>query len=153
MIVFDEITADVRCAVLEQYLSPLSIVNDHWTGDEVEFYSGSLRETFSASERQFREIQCPSFWASIGTHLLVQLIWGRSKGLYYLPGGERNAPALWKNCRLDTLAVHVEPREAEAGDTVYRSGFISAPAKVRVRLKRPGARGSFSRDLSSWTGN
>jgi hypothetical protein len=123
MLVFDEIIADRPLSVNEQYLSPVFLVNDHWTGDALDFYSGSLRETFNASERKFRPVQCPSFWASIGTHFLFQFVWGRTKGLYYLPGGERNAPPLWKNCRLDMLAVHVEPHDAKAGAVIYRVGF------------------------------
>jgi hypothetical protein len=147
MLVFDEIVADAPCTVYEQYLSPIYLVNDHWTGNALELYSGSLHETFGSSERRFREVQCPSFWASIGTHLLVQLIWGRSKGLYYLPGGERNAPALWKNCRLDTLAVHVEPCTAGAGDVVYRSGLYIGTGKGPRPFKTTGAAGEFFKGL------
>jgi hypothetical protein len=145
--VFDEITADTALAIHEQFLSPLYLVNDHWTGGSLDFYSGSLRETFHASERKFREVQCPSFWASIGTHIVFQFIWGRSKGLYYLPGGERNAPSLWKNCRLDMLAVHVEPQEANAGAVVYRVGYYIGTGKGPRPFKSSGAAGEFFKGL------
>ncbi len=147
MIVFDEITAETPLIVFEQYLSPLHLVNDHWTGDNLDFYSGSLRESFPSSEHPFREVQCPSFWVSIGTHLLFQLIWGRTKGLYYLPGGERNAPPLWKNCRLDMLGVHVESREAAAGDSIYRVGFFIGTGKGPRSFKAAGNAGEFFKGL------
>jgi hypothetical protein len=147
MIVLDEITADAPVIVEEQYLSPLFLVNDHWTGGSLEFFSGSLHETFRASEYGGREVQCPSFWASIGTHLLFQLVWGRTKGLYYLPAEERNAPPLWKNCRLDRLAVRVEARTANAGDAVYRVGFYIGTGKGPRPLKTTGSAGEFFKGL------
>jgi hypothetical protein len=147
LLVFDQITADVQLAVLEQYLSPLYLVNDHWTGECLDFYSGSLRESFTSSQRSVRAVQCPSFWASIGTHLMFQFVWGRSKGLYYLPGGDRNAPALWKNCRLDTLAVHVEPQQANAGAAFYRVGFYVGTGKGPRPFKSAGAAGEFFKGL------
>jgi hypothetical protein len=147
MIVFDEIFAETQLIVFEQYLSPLYLVNDHWTGENLEFYSGSLRETFPSRERNFREVQCPSFWASIGTHLLFQFIWGRTKGLYYLPGGERNAPQLWKNCRLDMLGVHIESREAAAGESIYRVGFFIGTGKGPRSFKSAGTAGEFFKGL------
>ena len=147
MIVFDEIIADVPVVVFEQYLSPIYFVNDLWTGDSLDFYSGSLREIFRSSERTFREVQCPSFWASIGTHFLFQLIWGRTKGLYYVPGGERNAPPLWKNCRLDTLGIHVESREAAAGEAIYRVGFYVGTGKGPRSFKSAGTAGEFFKGL------
>jgi hypothetical protein len=147
MIVLDQIVADAPLTVQEQYLSPLYFVNDHWTGGSLDFYSGSLRETFCSSDRSSREVQCPSFWASIGTHLLFQLIWGRTKGLYYLPAGERNAPALWKNCRLDRLAVRVEPRKAAPGDVVYKVGFFIGTGKSPRPFKSAGTAGEFFKGL------
>jgi hypothetical protein len=147
MLVFDEITADTALAVHEQYLSPVFLVNDHWTGDALDFYSGSLLETFRASERKYRAVQCPSFWASIGTHLLFQFVWGRTKGLYYLPGGERNAPPLWKNCRLDTLAIHVEPHDASSGAVIYRVGFYIGTGKSPRPFKAAGTAGEFFKGL------
>jgi hypothetical protein len=147
LLVFDEIIADAPVAVPEQFLSPLYLVNDHWTGDRLDLYSGSLRETFASSECRFRSVQCPSFWASIGTHLLFQFVWGHTKGLYYLPGGERNAPALWKNCRLDTLAVHVEPHDANSGAVVYRAGFYVGTGKGPRPFKSAGAAGEFFKGI------
>jgi hypothetical protein len=147
MIVLDEIIADAPVALQGQYLSPLYLVNDHWTGGSLDFYSGSLQETFNASTYGGREVQCPASWASIGTHLLFQLVWGRTKGLYYLPAGERNAPALWKNCRLDRLAVRVEPHKAGTGDAIYRVGFYIGTGKGLRPFKTTGSAGEFFRGL------
>jgi hypothetical protein len=147
MIMLDEIVADAPVTLEEQYLSTLSLVNDHWTGGRLDFYSGSLHETFIAAEFGGREIQCPSFWASIGTHLLFQLVWGRAKGLYYLPAAERNAPPLWKNCRLDQLAVRVEGRAAGVGDAVYRAGFYIGTGKGPRPFKTAGTAGEFFKGL------
>lgn len=147
LIVLDEITADVPLEVQEQYLSPVYLVNDHWTGKSLDFSSGSLRETFSSFQRKYREVSCPSFWASIENHLLFQFVWGRSKGLYYLPGGERNAPPYWKNCRLDMLAVHVEATQVEAGDPVYSTGFYIGGGKGPRPFKSAGTAGEFFKGL------
>lgn len=147
MIVLDEITADAPVVLEDQYLSQLSLVNDRWTGGHLDFYSGSLHETFPSSEYGGREVQCPSFWASIGTHVLFQLVWGRAKGLYYLPAGERNAPALWKNCRLDRLAIRAEPRAAGSGDVVYRIGFYIGTGKSPRPFKSTGTAGEFFKGL------
>ena len=80
-------------------------------------------------------------------YLLFQLIWGRTKGLYYLPAGERNAPALWKNCRLDRLAVRVEPRKAAPGDVVYKVGFFIGTGKSPRPFKSAGTAGEFFKGL------
>ena len=147
MLVFDEIRADAHLTMLEQYMSPVYLVNDHWTGDKLEFCSGSLRETFTSTERRLRAVQCPSFWASIGTHFLFQLVWGRTKGLYYLPSGERNAPPLWNNCRLDTIGVHVESYDAPRGAVVYRVGFYIGTGKTPRPFKSTGTAGEFFKGL------
>ncbi|MBN2036649.1 MAG: hypothetical protein JW768_07905 [Chitinispirillaceae bacterium] len=145
--VFDEIVADTQCVFYEQYLSPLYLVNDHWTGGAIDLFSGSLHETFSTAQRRSREVQCPSYWAGIGTRMVFQFIWGRSKGLHYLPGNGRNAPGLWKNCRLDTLAVHVEAQDAAAGTVVYRLGFFVGIGKGPRSFKTSGTAGEFFRGL------
>jgi hypothetical protein len=147
MLVLDEIIADAPVTLEEHYLSPLYLVNDHWTGGHLDLSSGSLHETFRASEYGCREVQCPSFWAGIGTHLLFQLVWGRAKGLYYLPAEGRNAPALWKNCRLDRLAIRVESRTANAGDVVYRIGFFIGTGKSPRPFKSTGPAGEFFKGL------
>ncbi len=147
LIVLDQITADVALEVHEQYLSPVYLVNDHWTGNSLDFSSGSLRETFSSHQKKYREVSCPSFWASIENHLLFQFVWGRSKGLYYLPGGERNAPPYWKNCRLDMLAVHVEPSQADAGSVVYATGFYIGGGKGPRPFKATGVPSEFFKGL------
>jgi hypothetical protein len=147
LVVFDEITADVPLSFYEQYLSPLYLVNDHWTGNALECYSGSLHETVAASNHRQRVLQCPSYWASIGTHMVYQLIWGFTKGLYYVPAAERNAPGVWKNCRLDTLAVHAEPQELQAGASPYRIGFFIGTGKGPRPFKTSGVPGEFFRGL------
>jgi hypothetical protein len=147
LIVLDSITAEKDIEIFEQYLSPLYLVNDHWTGSNLEFSSGSLRESFSSTQRKFREVGCPSFWASIENHLLFQFIWGRSKGLFYLPGGDRNAPPYWKNCRIDMLAIHVEPGSAKKGDCFYNVGFFLGAGKGPRPFKSAGTAGEFFKGL------
>ncbi|MBN1130834.1 MAG: hypothetical protein JXA71_17735 [Chitinispirillaceae bacterium] len=147
LLVLDEIIADAPVTLEEHYLSPLYLVNDHWTGGHLDLTSGSLHETFRATDYGRREVQCPSFWACIGTHLLFQLVWGRSKGIYYLPAEKRNAPPLWKNCRLDRLAVRVEAGMAAAGDTVYRTGFYVGTGKSPRPFKSTGTAGEFFKGL------
>jgi len=147
LVIFDSIIADRTTEVNEQYLSPVYLVNDHWTGSRLEFTSGSLRETILSSHRKYREINCPSFWASIGNHLVFQFIWGRSKGLYFLPGGERNAPPYWKNCRLDMLAVHMEAAQVTPGSVVYRIGYYIGAGKGPRPFKSAGTAGDFYKGL------
>jgi hypothetical protein len=147
LVVFDTIFADRALEVNEQFLSPIYLVNDHWTGYKLDFYSGSLRESISSFQRKYREINCPSFWASIENHLVFQFIWGRTKGLNYLPGGERNAPPYWKNCRVDMLAVHVEPQNAVAGTAVYRVGYYLGAGKGPRPFKSTGTAGEFYKGL------
>jgi hypothetical protein len=147
LVIFDEIIADTPLSFHEQYLSPVYLVNDHWTGNALECYSGSLRETFDASERRQRVVQCPSYWASIGTHMVFQFIWGLTKGLYYVPASGRNAPGVWKNCRLDTLAVHVEQKDVEAGASPYRVGFFIGTGKGPRPFKTSGTAGEFFKGL------
>ncbi len=147
LIVFDTIVADAPCEVHEQYLSPVYLVNDHWTGYKLDFYSGSLRETVSSFQRKYREISCPSFWASIENNMVFQFVWGRTKGLYYLPGGERNAPPYWKNCRVDMLAVHLEAQTASEGSVVYKVGFYIGAGKGPRPFKSAGNAGDFFKGL------
>jgi hypothetical protein len=147
LVVFDTIFADTVCEVNEQFLSPIYLVNDHWTGYNLEFSSGSLRESISSFQHKFREINCPSFWASIENHLVFQFIWGRTKGLYYLPGGERNAPPYWKNCRVDMLAVHLEAQKAQPGSIVYTVGFYIGAGKGPRPFKSTGSAGDFYKGL------
>lgn len=147
MVVLDTIYADTAVDVHEQFLSPVYLVNDHWTGYELDFTSGSLRETVNSFQRKFREINCPSFWASFENQLVFQFIWGQTKGLYFLPGGERNAPPYWKNCRVDTLAVHVEAHSAEAGDAIYKVGYYIGAGKGPRPFKSAGTAGEFYKGL------
>jgi hypothetical protein len=147
LVVLDQITADVDLQVNEHYLSPVYIVNDRWTSGTIEIVSGSLRDTTSFDQRQFRELTCPSFWASVDNQLLYQFLWGRSKGLCYLPGGERNAPPYWKNCRLDMLAIRVEAAAVSAGDTVYANGFYVGGGKGPRLFKTAGNSGEFFKGL------
>jgi hypothetical protein len=147
LIVLDKIISLTKVEVHEQYLSPIYLVNDHWTGNTVDFSSGSLRESFNALHRKYREVHCPSFWASIQNHLLFQFVWGRTKGLYYLPGGERNAPPYWKNCRVDMLAVHLESHEVDAGGVVYKAGYYIGAGKGPRSFKSAGTAGEFFKGL------
>jgi hypothetical protein len=147
LVVFDQITANAALTVNEQYLSPAYIVNDRWTAGTIDLVSGSLRDTILSEQRKYRELPCPTFWATINNQLLYQFVWGRGKGLYYLPGGERNAPPYWKNCRLDMLAAHVEQAEALPGDTVYKSGFYIGGGKGPKLFKATGATGEFFKGL------
>lgn len=147
LVVLDTIVADTALAIHEQYLSPVYLVNDHWTQNKLDFCSGSLRETINSSNKKFREINCPSFWASIENHLLFQFLWGRSKGLYFLPGGERNAPPYWKNCRVDMLAVHVEAQQVQTGTAFYKVGFYIGAGKGPRPFKSAGTAGEFYKGL------
>jgi hypothetical protein len=147
MIVLDRIAADSPAFIHEQYLSPVYLVNDHWTNNNLEFLSGSLRESFSSFQRKFREVNCPSFWASVESQFVFQFVWGRSKGIYYLPGGEKNAPPFWKNCRVDMLAVHVEQQSVEPGDLFYQVGFYIGTGKGPRPFKSAGSAGEFFRGL------
>ena len=147
LVVLDQITADAKLQINEQYLSPVYIVNDRWTSGAIEIVSGPLRETATFEQRKYRETPCPSFWANIDNQLLYQFLWGRSKGLCYLPGGERNAPPYWKNCRLDMLAIRVEPASVEPGDTVYSAGFYIGGGKGPRLFKTAGTPGEFFKGL------
>ena len=147
LIVLDKIIALTKMQVNEQYLSPLYLVNDHWTGNTLDFCSGSLRESFSHEQKKYREVGCPSFWASIQNELLFQFVWGRSKGLYYLPGGDRNAPPYWKNCRVDMLAVHVESQDVEADTLIYKTGYYVGAGKGPRSFKSAGNAGDFFKGL------
>ncbi|MCL2220500.1 MAG: hypothetical protein FWC23_10245 [Chitinispirillia bacterium] len=147
LVVLDRITADVDLQVNEHYLSPVYIVNDHWTDGKVGILSGSLRDSVSFEQRQFREINCPTSWVSIENQLLYQFIWGRDKGLCYLPGGERIAPPYWKNCRLDMLATRVEAAAVKAGSEVYRAGFYIGGGKGPRLFKTAGTPGEFFKGM------
>jgi hypothetical protein len=96
-----------------------------------------------AALNRFKEISCPSFWASIDNKLLFQFLWGRTKGLVYLPSPSRNSPSYWKNCKLDTLAVRVDEKEAAAGSTVYEVGFFIGAGKGPRPFKCTGEAGEF----------
>lgn len=147
LIILDQIIAEQDIVFDEQFLSPLYLVNDHWTGNQLRFCGGSLRETFRADQRKYREISCPSFWASIEDHVLFQFVWGMNKGLMYVPGGERNAPPYWMNCRLDMLAVHMEARQVAKGETAYNIGFYLGVGKGPRPFKSAGNAGEFFRGL------
>ena len=147
LVVFDQITAERDLYFNEQYLSPVYLVNDHWTNNKLAFTSGSLRESFAASEKKHREISCPSFWASVESMLLFQFLWGRTKGLIYLPGGERNAPPYWQNCRLDMMAIRTEGMQAAAGSVLYSVGYYVGAGKGPRPFKASGAAGEFFKGL------
>jgi hypothetical protein len=143
LVVFDRIVAEKALVISDQHLSQLFIVNDFWTKNHIDFLSGSLRETFFADQQRCREVDCPSPWASIGNSLLYQLFWGREKGLVYVPAGKRNTPPYWKNCRLDMLAVRLEGRQVNAGDTIYQVGFFVGAGLGPRPFKCAGEAGEF----------
>ncbi len=143
LMIFDRIIAEKDLVVQDHHLSPLFIVNDFWTKNHIDFLSGSLRETFFADQQKCREVDCPSPWASIGNSLVYQLVWGREKGLVYVPSGRRNTPPYWKNCRLDMLAVRLENRPVKAGDTIYQIGFFVGAGIGPRPFKCAGEAGEF----------
>lgn len=144
--VFDLITSEKQISLGEQFLSTLHLVNDQWTGGHIKFTSGSLREIIPA-DKSSRELSCPSYWASVKDYLMFQLIYGRNKGLIYLPAKERNTPHYWKNCRIDTLALRVDAAQFEPGDEVYRVGYYLGTGKGPRPFKVSGEAGRFFRGL------
>jgi hypothetical protein len=142
-VIFDRITAEKSMKVEDQYLSTLYIVNDFWTKNKISFCSGSLRENFVSSLKRQRETSCPSFWAGVESSIIFQFFWGRTKGLVYVPGGRRNSPPYWKNCRLDMLGVRVDEHYAQAGDIIYQVGFFIGAGKGPRPLKCAGEAGEF----------
>jgi hypothetical protein len=147
LVVFDRIIAEKDVYLEEQYLSPIHIVNDFWTRHRIEFSSGSLRETFTPALQRFKEISCPSFWASVENRFLFQFLWGRTKGLVYLPSPARNSPPYWKNCRLDTMGVRVDEQAVRAGATAYEVGFFVGAGKSPRPFKCTGHAGEFFEGL------
>jgi hypothetical protein len=67
--------------------------------------------------------------------------------LFYLPGGDRNAPPYWKNCRVDMLAIHVEPGTVKKGDCFYKVGFFLGAGKGPRPFKSAGTAGEFFKGL------
>jgi len=147
LVVFDRIKAAVAVHIDEQYLSPVYLVNDCWTNNVINLFSGSLREAIKASHTTGRSLSCPSFWASIESLFLFQFVWGRSKGLYFIPANRRNAPRYWKNCRLDTLALHVEEKECAAGDIIFEVGYYVGAGKGPRPFKCTGTAGEYFKGL------
>jgi len=147
IVVFDRIVADKNLYFNEQYLSPIYLVNDVWTNNKLDVVSGSLRETVFARDKSGRPISCPSFWASIENSILFQFIWGRNKGLTYIPGNERNSPRYWSNCRLDILAIFAEGKLCKQGDVAYEVGFFTGAGKAPRPFKSAGSCGQFFKGI------
>ena len=147
LLVLDEITAEAALRMEEQYLSPIYIVNDRWTGGRALLASGSLQETIPSMPERRRVLSCPSYWASVNNALLVQLIWGQTKGLVYVPSGQRNTPPFWKNCCVDTLAVRLDSTDARPGQNAYRLAFFVGAGKGPRPLKSSGDAGPNFRGL------
>jgi hypothetical protein len=147
LVIFDTITAETDLFFDEQYLSPIYLVNDHWTNYRINLSSGSLREKIDAEKNNTRILSCPSFWASIESTLLFQFIWARTKGLTYVPGNERNAPRYWKNCRFDMLAVHFEGDSFAKDETIYQVGYFVGAGKSPRPFKCTGTNGDFFKGL------
>ena len=147
LVVFDRIIADKELYFDEQYLSPAYLVNDKWTNNKLDLVSGSLRETIHANESTGRHMSCPSFWASVENSILIQFIWGRNKGLTYIPGNGRNSPRYWKNCRLDKLAIFAEGKQCKQGEIAYEVGFFIGAGKTPRPFKSAGTCGQFFKGI------
>ncbi|HMD69395.1 MAG TPA: hypothetical protein VKF42_10990 [Chitinivibrionales bacterium] len=143
LLVFDRITAQTDVTLQEQLLSPIHIVNDVWTKESIDFSGGSQHELFTPRRESFKEISCPSFWASVEDRLLFQFVWGRTKGLAYSPSRARNSPPYWKNCRVDHVGVHVDEQEVAAGTVAYEVGFFVGAGKSPRPFKCMGQAGEF----------
>lgn len=138
LLVFDRIKAETQISIHDQYLSPIYLVNDIWTDNKLKLMSGSLKEQIDSSTSKDRAIHCPAFWISIEDRFLFQFIWNNSKGLTYLPGKEKNAPAFWKNGRLDSIGTHVEKGEFGPNDIIYETGFFVGSGKSPKPFKSAG---------------
>jgi hypothetical protein len=147
LIILDRIKACADVGFEEQFLSPVYIVNDVWTGNHINLFSGSLREAIVSSTTSTRNLSCPSFWASVESLFLFQFVWARSKGLFFIPGNQKNSPRYWKNCRLDTLAVQAEAKQCSAGDTLYEVGFYIGAGKGPRPFKCTGTAGDYFKGL------
>lgn len=147
LLVLDEIRALTPLRFDEQYLSPVHVVNDCWSGGRVRLASGSLEETIDPMKPPCRPIMCPSYWASINSALLVQLLWDRTKGMVYVPSDQRTAPPYWNNCCVDRIAMHVDSVDAVAGQCVYRIGYFVGSGKGPRPFKCSGEPGPFFRGL------
>lgn len=147
IIVFDRIFADIELYFYDQYLSPLYLVNDHWTRNKLDLISGSLRETIYAEKSFGRSMNCPSFWASVENTILLQFVWGRTKGLTYIPGTKKNAPRYWNNCRLDMLGVYAEGRLCSPGDIAYEIGLFIGAGKGPRPFKSAGSCGEYFKGI------
>jgi len=147
LMICDEIVAMQQVTIPEQMLMPVYLVNDHWTGKGLHLSSGSLQETFASGLSRGRPVSCPTYWASIEQVLLLQLVWGRRKGLTYQPSFGRNAPPYWHNCRLDSIGVHVDFHEASAGQTIHKVCLYLGGGKSPRPLKCSGEPGPFFRGL------
>jgi hypothetical protein len=147
LVVFDRIKAcrDMHCP--EQYLSPVYLVNDFWTKSRINLMSGSLRETIPATISSGRSLSCPSFWASVESLFMFQFVWARSKGLFFIPGNERNSPRYWKNCRLDQLAVQLEEKQCSAGECIYEIGYYVGAGKGPRPFKCTGTAGDYFKGI------
>lgn len=147
IVVLDRIFACAEVSFHEQHLSGFFITNDEMTGNRIHIQSGSLTDVFDASTHTTRAVDCPSFWASLQQRFLFQFVWGRNKGLCYLPSGTRNCPAYWKNCRVDTLAIRSESRRAHPGECVYQAGYFAGAGKTPRGFKSSGNAGAFFKGL------
>jgi hypothetical protein len=147
LIILDRIKACTEITFEEQFLSPVYFVNDAWTNNHLNLFSGSLREAIISSTTSGRNLSCPSFWASVESVFLFQFVWTRSKGLFFIPGNERNSPRYWKNCRLDMLAVSAEEKKGTAGDILYEVGFYIGAGKGPRPFKCTGTAGDNFKGL------
>lgn len=147
LIVFDRITADSELSIPDQYLSPVYLTNDIWTNNTLKIMSGSLKETIYSVDNSKRPINCPAFWLSVEDRLLFQFIWNRTKGLTFIPGYEKNAPAFWKNGTLDTLGTHVEESSFNKNEVIYENGFFIGSGKSPRPFKSHGIGKEFFKGI------
>ncbi len=143
LIVLDRLIAETNLIFSEQYLSPVHLVNDRWTNFHLDLASGSLKERIDANNTKGRILSCPSFWACIESSLMFQFVWGAQKGLTYIPANKPNAPAYWKNCRLDMLAIRADTQQCIRDSIPYEVGFYLGTGKSPRPFKAAGDGGDF----------
>lgn len=147
ILIFDRIVANTDISLQDQYLSPIYLVNDIWTGNKLKLHSGSLTDSIYSQSIDRRPINCPSFWLSIEDRFLFQFIWKKSKGLTYIPGNTKNAPSYWKNCVIDTIGTHVDKNTFSKEEVIYETGFFIGSGKSPRPFKSAGIAKDFFKGL------
>ena len=151
MVVFDKIVADVPLSVHEQYLSPVYLVNDHWTGEASTFTAARCGSPSSVrSEHSGRSSAPPSGPASARTSCSSSSggaprdsITFRGENTTRRRCGKTAASIRWPS----TWNLMKRPRTPSS----TASATTSAPAKARARSNPPAPRANFLKGWSSWT--